>query len=101
MQIVITGRRVNLADDVKEYIEQKFGRLTRFYDRIQQIEVVVDKTDTSFDVEGVVNAEHNMEFVSTASADNVRAATDAAIHKLERQLTDHKNKFRNRKHPGR
>lgn len=101
MQIVITGRRVDLSDDVKAYIEDKFDRLTRFYDRIQRIDVVVDRGENAFAVEGVVNAEHNVEFVSSVSADDVRSATDAVIQKLERQLTDHKSKFRNRKHPGR
>ena len=99
MQVVITGRRVSLTDQMRDYIHKKAGRLTRFYDRIQQIDVVVDREDSTFTVEALVNVEHNLEFVSRASHETIFAAVDAAVHKLERQLTDHKEKFRNRKHP--
>ncbi|MCG3180882.1 MAG: Ribosome hibernation promoting factor [Phycisphaerae bacterium] len=99
MQVVITAQRINLTQESKETIEEKAGRLTRYYDRIQEIEVIVDRTDTTFDVEILVNAERNVELVATASEETLRSALDAAVHKMERQLTDHKEKFRNRKHP--
>ena len=101
MQVVITGRHVTLTPREKEHLEKKAGKLTRYYDRIQRIDVLVEKTAAAFVVEVLVNAEHRLEFVATASADEVYAAMDAVMDKLERQLSSHKERFRNRKHPKR
>ena len=99
MQVVITARHMTLTDQMKDHIERKANKLTKYYDRIQQIDVVVDNADAAVTVEVVVNAEHKTEFVSRVSANDVFSAMDVVVDKLERQLSDHKERFRNRKHP--
>jgi putative sigma-54 modulation protein len=101
MQVVITARHVSLTPEMKDRIEAKANKLLKYYDRIQRIDAVVEKSEgsASFSVEFVVNAEHRMEFIARADGDDVYAAVDSIIDKLERQLSDHKERFRNRKHP--
>jgi putative sigma-54 modulation protein len=84
---------------IKQYIEQKAQKLTKYYDRIQQIDVIVEKQDANITLEALVNAEHKMEFISRVTNQDVYAAMDSVVDKLERQLSDHKERFRNRKHP--
>jgi len=101
MQVVITARHMTLTPRMKEHIESKANKLTKYYDRIQRIDVVVEKQDGACSVEALVNAEHKMEFISRVSGTDVYSAMDAVADKLERQLSDHKERFRNRKHPPR
>ena len=49
-------------------------------------------------VEMIVNADHH-KFVAHCSDSDAYGCIDAVVHKLERQLTDHKERHRNRKHP--
>jgi putative sigma-54 modulation protein len=42
VQIHLTGRHVELTDDVRDYIHSKMARLPRFYDRVHAVEVVLD-----------------------------------------------------------
>ena len=100
MQIVVCVRHTNITDEMKEYAERKASKLLKYYDRIQEIEVILDHDSThQHKVEVIVNAEHRNMFVASETGDDVLACTDLAVDKLSRQLTRHKDKHRNRKHP--
>jgi putative sigma-54 modulation protein len=89
---------MDVSKALKEYAEQKSSKLTRYYDRIQEIEVVFDNGKNTMRVEMIVNAEHRNMFIAHDSQEDAYACIDGCIDKLERQLSDHKKKFRNRKH---
>lgn len=99
MQVVITGRHLDLSAEIQSYTEEKAGKLTRYYDRILSIEVVMAEDAGQFSVEMIVSADHRQEFVGHERHDDLFAAVDLLIDKMERQLTRHKEKLRNRKHP--
>ncbi len=84
---------------MKSYAEQKAGKLVKYYDRIQEIEVVFDAGKGSMHVEMIVNAEHKHMFIAHHNDGDAYACIDGCMDKLERQLSDHKKKLRNRKHP--
>lgn len=91
---------MDVSTPLKSYAEQKIAKLTRYYDRIQEIEVVFNADHDAMQVEVIVNAEHRNMFIARMSGPDAYACIDGCIDKLERQLTDHKEKIRNRKHPG-
>ena len=103
MNVVVSSRHMEVTPALKTFAEQKANKLTKYYDRIQEIEVVLDadkdqgKDHTS--VEIIVNAEHKNMFVAHHKDGDAYACIDACVDKLERQLSDHKKKIRNRKHP--
>jgi len=88
---------------LKSFAEQKATKLLKYYDRIQEIEVILDSgKDQGKDhtrVEMIVNAEHKNMFIAHHNDGDAYACIDMCVDKLERQLTDHKKKYRNRKHP--
>jgi len=43
MEIEIVGRGFNLSDSIRDYLEEKIGRLERFYDNIQRAHVVINR----------------------------------------------------------
>jgi len=99
MEFKINGRHVEITNPIREYAEQKTARLPRYFDRIQSIEVKIAKPDAKhFEVEIVADIEHAKDIIARRTAEDLYAAIDEAVDKTERQLTDHKEKLRNRKH---
>jgi putative sigma-54 modulation protein len=98
MEYKITGRHLEITPAIHDYAEKKAQKLPKYYDRIQSVTVVVEKQDRLFKVEFLVDLEHMHELVARAEGEDLYAAIDAAEDKMERQLTDHKEKLRNRKH---
>ena len=100
MHIIVTGKHVDITDPIREYAQIKAAKMQRYYDRVQSIEVVADKTDGhTFGVEMIAHVEGRDHVVATSRSQDLYAAIDEVQNKMERQLTDHKEKHRNRKHP--
>jgi putative sigma-54 modulation protein len=89
---------MEVTPTLREYAEQKASRLLKYYDRIQEIEVVFDGGKDGTRVEMIVNAEHKNMFIAHHDQGDVYSCIDGCLDKLERQLSVHKDRFRNRKH---
>ncbi len=99
MEIKVTGRHMDITPPIREYASEKALKLPRYFDRVQEIDVVIDKQDAkNLGVEIIAEAEHADSFIARASGSDLYVCIDEAISKMERQLTDHKEKLRNRKH---
>lgn len=99
MIVRISARHMDVTEPLRVYADQKASKLTKYYDRIQEIEVVFDAGKDAVNVEMIVNAEHNNVFLASHGLGDAYACIDACVHKLERQLSEHKKLYRNRKHP--
>lgn len=99
MQIKVSGRHIEVTDAMRQYAEDKCSKLPRYFDRVQEIDVVIDKSDPQHHtVEMIVEAEHVFQFVAKTTGRDLYSCIDETLDKMERQLTDHKDKLRNRKH---
>ena len=99
MQITVTGKHFQITEAIEQFADKKCERLLRFYDRIQQIEVLIDKPSREYEVEIITHVDHHDPFVGTSRGADLYACIDDVTDKLTRQLTEHKDKIRNRKHP--
>jgi putative sigma-54 modulation protein len=99
MIVTISARHMEVTEALKQFADQKANKLLKYFDRIQEIEVIFDAGKDGTKVEMIVNAEHNAIFIANHGQGDAYAGIDACVDKLERQLTDHKEKIRNRKHP--
>jgi putative sigma-54 modulation protein len=99
VRLTVTGRHIEITDTMREYAERKVQRLVRYFDRVDDIEVVADHEGGKSRVDLVVRTDHRDTFVGRVDADDYYEAIDLVVDKLERQLTKHKEKLRNRKHP--
>jgi putative sigma-54 modulation protein len=100
VQISITSRHSEVTGKIKQYAEDKAARLPRYYDRVQAVEIIVDREADLTTVEMIVKAAGTQEFVAKEVGPDALSCIDLLIDKMERQLTKHKEKFRNRKHLG-
>jgi putative sigma-54 modulation protein len=99
MQINVSGRHMTVSDPVREYCEQKASKLVRFFNRIQSIDVVLDGQNGHHFAEMIVHSEGTPPFVASEEQDDIHAAIDLLMDKIERQIRRHKDRLRNRKHP--
>ena len=99
MRITVSGRHTEIPDRLKTYAEEKASKLERFYDRVQTVEVVFDQEANHLSCEIIAKADHHTTFIAKEQHADAFAALDATVRDLERQLSRHKERFRNRKHP--
>lgn len=94
MQINISTRHGHLSAGSQERITEKVEKLLRFNDRLTSTEVIVDleKVETP-SVEFRVSVEKAEDFMATDENENLMAAVDSCLHKVEQQLRKHKEKL--------
>ncbi len=98
MIVTVASRHMEITPAMKSFAEQKATKLTRYYDRIQEIEVIFDAGKDKVRVEVIVHGEHKNMFIAHHEEGDAYACMDACVDKLERVLSDHKKKVKNRKH---
>jgi putative sigma-54 modulation protein len=99
MEITVTGKHLEITDAIRQYAEGKAARLPRYYDRVSGIEITLDRAEShGYDVQVIVHVDGHEPFVARAKTEDLYAGIDDSTDKMERQLTDFKEKLRNRKH---
>jgi putative sigma-54 modulation protein len=98
MQIKISSKHMTLTPAIEQYARKKMEKLVKFFDRVQQIDVVIDKAKNGYTTEIITDVERHEPFVATASHDDLYACIDLGLDRAVRQLKDHKSKLRDNKH---
>ena len=101
MLFTITGKHFDITDEIRDHAQERTEKLPRYFDGINQVEVIIEGNGSDPGVEVIARGEHGNIFVATESGDDTITCIDLAVHKLERQLRRKKEKQRNNKHiPG-
>ena len=99
MLFTITGKHIDITEAMKRHAEEKTEKLPKYYNSINQIEVIIDGNDAgNIKVEIIARAEHSNVFVVSQIGEDAYQCINLAAHKLERQLRKKKEKQRNNKH---
>jgi len=97
VQIKISTRHGHLSDLTQAKISEKLEKLTRFFERLTEIEVTIDlERRDAPDVDLRVSAEHKHDFVATNGSDELMASIDKVADKMEQQLRKYKEKVQDR-----
>ncbi len=91
MQINISGHHLDITPALRDYIEEKFNRLERHFDRIISVQVIMQVEKLKQKIEATLHVA-GREVVANAEHDDMYAAIDLLIDKLDRQLIKHKEK---------
>lgn len=96
MLIKITARHMDVTDAIRSYVEKKLARVTKYYNRISEVEVILTEEGQGqrHKIEVIVRVDNHQPFVVHESGNDMYACVDLAVDKLERQLTKHKEKSR-------
>ncbi len=85
MSIEITTRHMQGEDDIREYAENKATELVDAFPSCEHIHVILDHEKHLYKAEVVTQAGHHVRIEGTETLENMRAAIDGAIEKVERQ----------------
>ena len=101
MLFTITGKHIEITEALRVHAEEKTSKLPKYYDSINQMEVIIDGSDGGqTSVEIIARAEHSQIFIVTEAGQDAYSCIDIAAHKLERQLRRKKTRQRGNKHIG-
>ena len=105
MHIAIRHGKVEVSPTLRATVEEKVGRVSRFYDGIERAEVrfLEEHNPRISDREVCEVTMHGRGHVvrARASAADTFAAVDRVVDKLEHQMTKLKGKMVSRSHPRR
>ena len=96
MQVNIDGHHVEVTAPLREYVMSKLEKLDRHSDKITNAHVtlVVEKNRQKAEARVHVSG---ADLFATSEHDDMYAAIDSMIDKLDRQLIRHKEKLKNHK----
>ncbi len=95
MNIAITTRGYKAPESLKNYVNDKVNRLSRFSDIIMNGEAIISYEKMDQVVDFKIKLRHKMIHISEKSED-VFKSVDLAIDKLERQVAKAKDKMKDR-----
>jgi putative sigma-54 modulation protein len=99
MQINIKGKHLEITEAIDTYVRKKSERLTRYFDRVQSIDCVIEKEPNAYHVEFIVDVAQHEDFIVNFRDADLYAAIDLAIDREARQIVEYKKQLRNHKHP--
>lgn len=91
MHIILTGHHVDITDALRQYVSSKMERLERHFDSVTDIHVVLSVEKMRQKAEATLHLSGNKLFAD-ATDEDMYAAIDALVDKLDRQLKKHKEK---------
>lgn len=97
MQLNITGHHVDITPALREYVTEKMQRLSRHFDHVISINVILKVEKLEQIAESTVNAGGKTLF-ATDTAMDMYAAIDGLIDKLDRQVRRLKDRLRDHHH---
>lgn len=105
MQLSITGKNLEINDNLRKYVEKKIGRLDRFLPNIidGRVELAVAEGARAAEdrqiAQVTLRTKHAILRAEEASAD-IFASVDAVFEKMQRQIDRHKRRRRARRGEG-
>jgi putative sigma-54 modulation protein len=102
MNLTISGHHVELTPAIREYVQGKLERIKRHFDHVIDIAVILT-VDKPSEKEKRQRAEVNLhvrgkDLHAASIADNLYAAIDMLIDKLDRQVIKYKTKQQEHQH---
>jgi putative sigma-54 modulation protein len=99
MNLHLTGQHLDITPAIRDYIKSKLDRVTRHFDHVIDVNVVLSVQKLRQKVEVNLHARGKDIHVEAVEAD-MYAAIDALADKLDRQVLKHKEKLALHRHDG-
>lgn len=102
MNLTISGHHLEVTAPIREYVLTKLERVTRHFDQVVDVTVILSvekqkEKDRRQKAEVTLHVKGKDIFVETAHQD-LYAAIDQLMDKLDRQVCRHKNKVQDHHH---
>ena len=91
MQLNLTGHHVEITEPLRSYVNDKFDRLSRHFDHVLNGHVILTVEKLQQKAEATIHVSGG-DLYADATKDDMYAAIDALVDKLDRQVIKHKEK---------
>ena len=97
MNINLTGRHLEITPAIRDYATGKFGKIKRHFDNVIDVNLILSVEKLTQKAEATIHISGKDVFVECED-ENLYAAIDALVDKLDRQVQKHKGKISARRH---
>jgi putative sigma-54 modulation protein len=99
MQVNQTGHHVDVTDALRSYVDEKIARLERHFDHVTNVHVILSVEKLNKKAEATVHIAGADVFADSVHED-MYAAIDSLVDKLDRQVLRHKEKMKSHRGNG-
>jgi len=92
MQISISGQHLDITESLHNHVSEKVEKISRHFDHVTNTNVVLQVEKKRHMAEATINTKGAMIHASSTS-DDMYAAIDSMVDKLDRQVIKHKEKM--------
>jgi putative sigma-54 modulation protein len=97
MNLNITGHHLEITPAIRDYAASKFGKIKRHFDNVIDVNIILSVEKLKQKAEATVHISGKDLFVE-CDDENLYAAIDTLVDKLDRQVMKHKEKISARRH---
>ena len=97
MHIDLTGHHMDVTDSLKDYVNEKMQRLERHFDHVTNPHVILSVEKQRHRAEATIQLNGSKVFADSVQED-MYAAIDALVDKLDRQVKKYKEKHAEEMH---
>jgi len=94
MQLNVTGHHIDVTRALHDYVANKFERLERHFDHVTNVHVILSVEKLNQKAEATMHLSGGNIFADAVHED-MYAAIDGLVDKLDRQVKKHKEKLTN------
>jgi len=101
MKINISGRHMNVTDDVRDWAEKKFGKLEKYFRREAEADLTfsTEKHGSFVKLEATI-VHRGMVYRTEIKNHDALSVIDKAVDTIDRQIRKHKTKLEKKFHSG-
>jgi putative sigma-54 modulation protein len=96
MQISVMFKKIDSSDSLKDYVHDKMNRLDKYWDNPADANVVLSVEKFRHIAEVTISGD-GFKVKGSEETENMYAAIDMVVDKLERQIKKNKTRFRKRR----
>ena len=95
-EFTIRGKNIEITQPLREYVEKRVGKVTKYFDKIENISVLLTVTKGQHVVEVTVEVPNGVLLRGEESTTDMYTSIDLVVEKLERQIHKQKTKLAKR-----
>ena len=92
MQLSVTGHHVEVSAPLKDYVQSKIEKIGRHFDYVSDVHCILTVEKLRHKAEATVNVNGGTIYAD-ATEEDMYAAIDGLVDKLDRQVKKHKEKM--------
>ena len=95
MRIQVSGKQIDIGEALRQHVEERLGEsVVKYFDRPVEAIVTFSKEGHLFVTDSSVHLATGMKAQATARAEEIYAAFDGAVERMEKQLRRYKRRLK-------